>query len=105
MPALVENIMLHRSMRARQDLGLDPAEYAQHKKLFGCMPIVLIAGDFMRIWPANEISLGDDLDALTLNRNKPVLAEHFAARDAVMPIDTVFHLKRLVDSRMNTCRL
>ena len=48
-PALVENMMLYRSMRARQDLGLNPADYTQHQKLFGCMPIVLIAGDFMQI--------------------------------------------------------
>ncbi len=86
--------MLYRSMRARQDLGLDPAEYASPHKLFGCMPIVLIAGDFMQIRPCNELSLGDDLDAIAKKGQKQVLAEHFGARDAVMSITTVVHLKK-----------
>jgi hypothetical protein len=58
------------------------------------MPIVLIAGDFMQIRPCNELSLGDDLDAIAKKGQKQVLAEHFGARDAVMSITTVVHLKK-----------
>ena len=93
-PCLVENMMLYRSMRARQDLGLDPAVYAKPQQLFGCMPIVLIAGDFMQIRPCNELSLGDDLDAIARKGQRQVLAEHFGARDAVMSITSVVHLKK-----------
>ena len=61
-PAAVENMMLYRSMRARQDEGLDPPSYAQPGELMGHIPILLIAGDFLQIKPANEISLADDLE-------------------------------------------
>ena len=57
-PAAVENMMLYRSMRARQDEGLDPPSYAQPGELMGHIPILLIAGDFLQIKPANEISFG-----------------------------------------------
>jgi hypothetical protein len=93
-PCLVQNMMLYRSMGARQDLGLDHIEYAQRNRLFGCMPIVLIAGDFMQIRPVNELSLGDDLEAIVAKGKRDVLPEHFAARDAIMSIDTVIHLKK-----------
>ena len=94
-PCLVENMMLYRSMRARQDLGLKPDEYTRPLCLFGRMPIVLIAGDFMQIRPANELSLGDDLKAIAEKGGKrQVLAEHFGAQDAIMSIDTVVHLKK-----------
>ena len=94
-PCLVENMMLYRSMRARQDLGVKPEEYASPLCLFGRMPIVLIAGDFMQIRPANELSLGDDLQAIAEKGGKrQVLAEHFGARDAIMSINTVIHLKK-----------
>jgi hypothetical protein len=94
-PCLVENMMLYRSMRARQDLGLKPEEYTRPLCLFGRMPIVLIAGDFMQIRPVNELSLGDDLQAIAEKGGKrQVLAEHFGARDAIMSIDTVVHLKK-----------
>ena len=93
-PCLVENMMLYRSMRAREGLGLDPVEYASPHKLFGCMPIVLIAGDFMQIRPCNELSLGDDLIEIGKQSKRPVLAEHFGGRDAVMSITTVVHLKK-----------
>ena len=94
-PCLVENMMLYRSMRARQDLGVKPEEYTKPLCLFGRMPIVLIAGDFMQIRPANELSLGDDLQAIAEKGGKrQVLAEHFGARDAIMSIDTVIHLKK-----------
>ena len=94
-PCLVENMMLYRSMRARQDLGLKPDEYTRPLCLFGRMPIVLIAGDFMQIRPANELSLGDDLKAIAEKGCKrQVLAEHFGAQDAIMSIRTVVHLKK-----------
>jgi hypothetical protein len=88
-------MVLYRSMRARQDLGLKPEEYTRPLCLFGRMPIVLIAGDFMQIRPVNELSLGDDLQAIAERGGKrQVLAEHFGARDAIMSIDTVVHLKK-----------
>ena len=94
-PCLVENMMLYRSMRARVDLGVKPEEYASPSCLFGRMPIVLIAGDFMQIRPANELSLGDDLQAIAEKGGKrQVLAEHFGARDAIMSIRTVIQLKK-----------
>ena len=45
-PAAVENMMLYRSMRARQDEGLDPASYFHPGELMGHIPILLIAGVF-----------------------------------------------------------
>ena len=63
-PAAVENMMLYRSMRARQDEGLDPASYFHPGELMGHIPILLIAGDFLQIKPANEISLADNLEEL-----------------------------------------
>ena len=87
--------MLYRSMRARQDLGVQPEEYTKPLCLFDRMPTALIAGDFMQMRPANELSLGDDLQAIADKGGKrQVLAEHFGARDAIMSIDTVIHLKK-----------
>ena len=63
-PAAVENMMLYRSMRARQDEGLDPGSYFHAGELMGRIPILLIAGDFLQIKPANEISLADNLEEL-----------------------------------------
>ena len=65
-PAAVENMMLYRSLRARQDGGLTPAAYANEGELMGRMPIALIAGEFLQIKPANEISLADNLEELML---------------------------------------
>ena len=84
-PAAVENMMLYRSMRARQDEGLDPASYFHPGELMGHIPILLIAGDFLQIKPANEISLADNLEELIRN---------YAAQAALMSIDTVIHLKK-----------
>ena len=39
-PAAVENMMLYRSMRARQDEGLDPASYFHPGELMGHIPIL-----------------------------------------------------------------
>ena len=58
-PAAVEIMMLYRSMRARQDEGLDPGSYFHAGELMGHVPILLIAGDFLQIKPANEISANE----------------------------------------------
>ena len=93
-PAAVENMMLYRSMRARQDEGLDPPSYAQPGELMGHIPILLIAGDFLQIKPANEISLADDLEELVRKMPHRVQSEHYAAQSALMSIETVIHLKK-----------
>ena len=93
-PAAVENMMLYRSMRARQDEGLDPATYFHPGDLMGHIPILLIAGDFLQIKPANEISLADNLEELVRKMPHRVQTEHYAAQAALMSIDTVIHLKK-----------
>ena len=114
-PAAVENIMLYRSMRARQDEGLDPASYFHPGELMGHIPILLIAGDFLQIKPANEISLADNLEELIRKMPHRVQTEHHAAQAALMTINTVIHLKkskRFLDAHlpeittaMRTCTL
>ena len=102
-PAAVENMMLYRSMRARQDEGLDPASYFHPGELMGHIPILLIAGDFLQIKPANEISLADNLEELIRKMPHRVQTEHHAAQAALMTIDTVIHLKkskRLLDAHL-----
>ena len=93
-PAAVENMMLYRSMRARQDEGLDPPSYAQPGELMGHIPILLIAGDFLHIKPANEISLADSLEELVRKAPHRVQSEHYASQSAVMSIETVIRLKK-----------
>ena len=93
-PAAVENMMLYRSMRARQDEGLDPGSYFHAGELMGRIPILLIAGDFLQIKPANEISLADNLEELVRKRPDKVQTEHYAAQAALMSIETVIHLKK-----------
>ena len=93
-PAAVENMMLYRSMRARQDEGLDPASYFHPGEIMGHIPILLIAGDFLQIKPANEISLADNLEELIRKMPHRVQTEHHAAQAALMTIDTVIHLKK-----------
>ena len=93
-PAAVENMMLYRSMRARQDEGLDPASYFHPGELMGHIPILLIAGDFLQIKPANEISLADNLEELIRKMPHRVQTEHHAAQAALMTSDTVIHLKK-----------
>ena len=83
-PAAVENMMLYRSMRARQDEGLDPASYFHPGELMGHIPILLIAGDFLQIKPANEISLADNLEELIRKMPHRVQTEHHAAQAALM---------------------
>ena len=87
-PAAVENMMLYRSMRARQDEGLDPASYFHPGELMGHIPILLIAGDFLQIKPANEISLADNLEELIRKMPHRVQTEHHAAQAALMTIDS-----------------
>ena len=93
-PAAVENMMLYRSMCARRDEGLDPASYFHPGELMGHIPILLIAGDFLQIKPANEISLADNLEELIRKMPHRVQTEHHAAQAALMTIDTVIHLKK-----------
>ena len=93
-PAAVENMMLYRSMRARQDEGLDLGSYFHAGELMGHIPILLIAGDFLQIKPANEISLADSLEELVRKRPDKVQTEHYAAQAALMSIETVIHLKK-----------
>ena len=64
-PAMVENMLLYRSMRSRQNQHeLRPESYGDRGQLMGHIPILLVAGDFLQIKPAREISIADDLDAL-----------------------------------------
>ena len=60
----------------------------------GRIPILLIAGDFLQIKPANEISLADNLEELVRKRPDKVQTEHYAAQAALMSIETVIHLKK-----------
>ena len=100
---MVENMLLYRSMRSRQNqYQLLDASYGQQGQLMGHMPIVLVAGDFLQIKPVKEISIADDLDALR-QLNKPVHPEHSTAQEAILGIDDVIHLtksKRFLDDAM-----
>ena len=80
-------------MRARQDEGLDPGSYFHAGELMGRIPSLLIAGDFLQIKPANEISLADNLEELVRKRPDKVQTEHYAAQ-AALSIETVIHLKK-----------
>ena len=64
-PAMVENMLLYRSMRSRQnEHQLRPESYGDVGQLMGHVPILLVAGDFLQTKPAKEISIADELDAL-----------------------------------------
>ena len=93
-PAALENMMLYRSMRARQDEGLDPGSYFHAGELMGHIPILLIAGDFLQIKPTNQISLADSLEELVRKRPDKVQTEHYAAQAALMSMETMIHLKK-----------
>ena len=60
----------------------------------GHIPILLIAGDFLQIKPANEISLANNLEELIRKMPHRVQTEHHAAQAALMSIDTVIYLKK-----------
>ena len=93
-PAAMENMMLYCSMRARQDAGLDPATNFHPGGLMGHMSILLIAGDFFQIKPANEFSLADNLEELIRKMPHRVQTEHHPAQAALMSIATVSRLKK-----------
>ena len=102
-PAMVQNMLLYRSMRSRQNQHqLRPESYGDVSQLAGHMPILLVAGDFLQIKPAKEISIADDLDALRQAR-RPVHPEHHTAQDAILGITDVIHLtksKRFLDEAL-----
>ena len=102
-PAMVENMLLYRSMRSRQnEHQLQPESYGEVGQLMGHVPILLVAGDFLQIKPAKEISIADDLDALR-QAGKAVHPEHHTAQDAILGIADVIHLtksKRFLDEAM-----
>ena len=58
------------------------------------IPILLIAGDFLQIKPANEISLADDLEELVRKMLHRVQTEHHAAQEALKSIDSQYRLKK-----------
>ena len=72
----------------------NPGSYFHAGELMGRIPILLIAGDFLQIKPANEISLADNLEELVRKRPDKVQTEHYAAQAALMSIETVIHLKK-----------
>ena len=54
----------------------------------------MIAGDFLQIKPAHEISLADGLEELVRKAPHRVQSENYAAQSALMSIETVIHLKK-----------
>ena len=102
-PAMVQNMLLYRSMRSRQnEHQLRPESYGHVGQLMGHVPILLVAGDFLQIKPAKEISIADDLDALR-QTGRAVHPEHHTAQDAILAIADVIHLtksKRFLDEAM-----
>ena len=100
---MVENMLLYRSMRSRQnEHQLRPESYGDVGQLIGHMPILLVAGDFLQIKPAKEISIADDLDALR-QAGRVVHPEHHTAQDAILGIADVIHLtksKRFLDEAL-----
>ena len=93
-PAAVENMMLYRSMRARQDEGLDPSQLFPPRRAHGTHQFCWLQVIFLQIKPANEISLADNLEELIRKMPHRVQTEHHAAQAALMTIDTVIHLKK-----------
>ena len=100
---MVENMLLYRSMRSRQTAhDLNPVSYHEEGQLMGHVPILLVAGDFLQIKPAKEISIADDLDALA-EKGRRIHPEHHNAQDAILQIADVIHLtksKRFLDEAM-----
>ena len=97
---MVENMLLYRSMRSRQnEHQLRPEGYGDVNQLMAHVPILLVAGDFLQIKHAKEISITDDLDALR-QAGTAVHPEHQTAQDAIWGIADVIHLtksKRFLD--------
>ena len=100
---MVQNMRLYRSMRSRQnEHQLTPEFYGHVGQLMGHVPILLVAGDFLQIKPAKEISIADDLDALR-QAGTAVHPEHHTAQDAILAIADVIHLtksKRFLDEAL-----
>ena len=103
-PAMVQNMLLYRAMRSRQNTHqLNPDSYGDVQQLMGHVPILLVAGDFLQIKPAKEISIADDLDALE-EAGRKIHPEHHTAQDAILGISDVIHLtksKRFLDEAMS----
>ena len=102
-PSMVENMLLYRSMLSRQkEHQLQLNCYGVEGQLMGHVPILLVAGDFLQIKPAREISIADDLYALR-EAGTVVHPEHHTAQDAMLGIADVIHLtksKRFLDEAM-----
>lgn len=102
-PVMVDNMLLYRAMQSRQnEHQLRPESYGEVGQLMGHVPILLVAGGFLQIKPAKEISIADDLDALR-QAGKAVHPEHHTAQDATLGIADVIHLtksKRSLDEAM-----
>ena len=102
---MVENMLLYRSMLSRQkEHQLQLNCYGDEGQLMGHVPILLVAGDFLQIKPAREISIADDLYALR-EAGTVVHPEHHIAQDAILGIKDVIHLtksKRFLDEEMPT---
>ena len=102
-PAMVQNMLLYRTMRSRQnEHQLRPESYGDVGQLMGHMPILLVAGDFLQIKPVREISIADDLDALRQAR-AAVHPEHHTGQESILKITDVIHLtksKRFLDEAM-----
>ena len=101
---MIQNMLLYRTMRARQNVyELDPHSYGDKHSLFGHMPIILLAGDFLQIKPACDVSVADDLDAVKRSGRK-IHPEHSTAQQAILEnIEDVIHLrksKRFLDEAM-----
>ena len=100
---MVENMLLYRSMRSRQnEHQLQPESYGEVCQLMGHAHILLVAGDFLQIKPAKEISIADDLHALR-QAGTVVHPEHDTAQDAISGIADVNHLtksKRFLDEAL-----
>ena len=51
-PAMVENMLLYRSMRSRKnEHQLRPESYGDVSQFMGHVPILLVTGDFLQIKP------------------------------------------------------
>lgn len=100
---MVENMLLYRSMRSRQnEHQLRPKSYGEVGHFMGHVPILLVAGDSLQFKLAKEISIADDLDALR-QAGKAVHPEHHTAQAAMLGIADTIHLtksKRFLDKAM-----
>ena len=102
---MVENMLLYRSMRSRQnEHQLQPESYGDVGQLMEHVPILLVAGDCLQIKPAKEMSTADDLGALR-QAGKAVHPEHHTAQAAMLGIADVIHWTKTNGSWMKQCPL